>query len=60
MKNQERCGNTKLQETVGNILDKLEWNGHLEIFSRPLVKEKSRQYVLLRTGILQKTVFGCP
>ena len=35
-----------------------EWNGPLEIFSRPLiqVKETSRQYLLLRTDILQKTV----
>ena len=38
----------------------LEWNGDLEIFSRPQVIENSRQYVLLRTDILHKTVFGCP
>ena len=31
-----------------------EWNGHLEIFSRPQVMENSRQYLLLRTDILQK------
>ena len=37
-----------------------EWNGHLEIFSRPQVIENSRQYLLLRTDILQKTVVGCP
>jgi len=32
-----------------------EWKGRLEIFSRPQVKEISRQYMLLRTDILQKT-----
>ena len=37
-----------------------EWNGHLEIFSLPQVIENSRQYLLLRTDILQKTVVGCP
>ena len=37
-----------------------EWNDHLGIFSRPQVIEHSRQYLLLRTGILQKTVVGCP
>ena len=38
-----------------------EWNDNLEIFCRPQVKETdSRQYVLLRTDILQKTVVGCP
>ena len=35
-------------------------NGHLEIFSRPQVMENSRQYLLLRTDILQKTVVECP
>ena len=35
-----------------------EWNGHLENFSQ--VKENSRQNLLLRTDILQKTVVGCP
>ena len=35
-----------------------EWNGHLENFSQ--VKENSRQNLLLRTDILQKTVIGCP
>ena len=34
------------------------WNGHLEIFCQ--VKETSRQNLLLRTDILQKTVVGCP
>ena len=33
-----------------------EWNGHLEIFSLPQVIENSRQYLLLQTDILQKTV----
>ena len=37
-----------------------EWNGHLEIFSRPQVIENSRQYLLLQTDISQKTVVGCP
>ena len=32
-----------------------EWNGYLEIFSRPQVKEKMRQYLLLRRVILHKT-----
>ena len=36
-----------------------EWNGNLEIFSRPQVIENSRQYLLLRTTSLQKTVVGC-
>ena len=36
-----------------------EWNGHLDIFSLPQAIEKSRQFLLLRTDILQKTVFGC-
>ena len=38
----------------------LEWNDHLEIFNLPQVIENSRQYLLLRTDILQKTVVGCP
>ena len=37
-----------------------EWNGHLEIFSLPQAIENSRQFLLLRTDILQKTVLGCP
>ena len=32
----------------------------LDIFSRPPVIENSRQYFVLRTDILQKTVVGCP
>ena len=35
-----------------------EWNGHLEILRRPQVIENSRQHLLLRTDILQKTVVG--
>ena len=58
----------KLQKIVGNLLHKLrrsskivhEWNGYLEILSRPQVIENPRQYLLLRTDILQKTVVGCP
>ena len=49
---------------IGNAASKIvhEWNGNLEIFSRPQVIENStsRQYLLLRTAILQKTVVGCP
>ena len=37
-----------------------EWNGGQDIFSRPQVIENSRQYLLLPTDILQKTVVGCP
>ena len=36
-----------------------EWKGHLEIFSLLQVIENSRQYLLLRADILQKTVVGC-
>ena len=35
-----------------------EWNGDLEIFSQE--EENSRQNLLLRTDILQKSVVGCP
>ena len=35
-------------------------NGHLEIFSFPQAIENSRQFLLLRTDISQKTVVGCP
>ena len=37
-----------------------EWNVHLEICIRPQAKENSRQYLLFRTDILQKTVVGTP
>ena len=58
-------GKIKLQKIVGNLLDKRHKfyinheNDHLEIFSRPQVIENSRQYLLLRTDILQKTLVGC-
>ena len=58
----------KLQKIVGNLLDKLRklyMDGtviykHVEISSRPQVIENSRQYLLLRTDVLQKTVVGPP
>ena len=54
----------KLRKIIGNLLkgSKVvhEWNGHLEIFICPQVIVNSRQYLLVRTGILQKTVVGCP
>ena len=37
-----------------------KWNGHLEIFNLPQAIENVRQFVLLRTDILQKTVAGYP
>ena len=52
----------KLQKIV---LDKLrksvhEWSGPLEIFILPQAIETSRQFLFLRTCILQKTVVQCP
>ena len=38
----------------------LEWDGHLETFSRTQVIENSSQYFLLRKDVLQKTVVGAP
>ena len=35
-------------------------NVHLELFSRPQAKENSRQCLLLRTDVIEKTVVGCP
>ena len=61
-----KCEKLHFQKIVGNLLDKLRklymnrTAGPLEIFSRPQVIESSRQYLLLRTNILQKTVVGCP
>ena len=61
-----RLWKIKLQKIVRNFFDikasKIvrERNGHLEIFSRPQVIENSRQYLLLRTDILQKTILGYP
>ena len=38
-----------------------EWNGrHLEILSLPQGIENSRQFLILRTGSLQKTIVGAP
>ena len=37
-----------------------KWNGHLEIFSLPQAKENVRQFLLVQTDILQKTVTWCP
>ena len=58
-----KCEKNKLQKIVGNLfatLRKLDMNGtgRLEIFSRPQVIENFRQYMLLRTDILQKTTVG--
>ena len=51
----------KLQKIVGNLLDKFrKLYMNQEICSCRQVKENSRQYLLLRTDILQKTVVGCP
>ena len=56
----------KLHKIVGNLLDKLrklymhEWNGHLEILSFPQGIENCRQFVLLRTDILQELALGAP
>ena len=36
-----------------------EWNDHLVIFSLPQAIENSREFLLLRTDILQETVVGC-
>ena len=36
-----------------------ERHGQLEFFSRPLVMENPREYLLLRTTILEKAVVGC-
>ena len=60
-----KCEKNKYQKIVGNLdeLRKFYINGtvmHLEIFSRPQSKENSRQYLRLRTDILQKTVVACP
>ena len=37
-----------------------EWNGYRDIFGRPQVIENARQYLLLRTDILQKQSLGAP
>ena len=53
------------QKIIADFLDepgKLHMNRTVisKFFSRPQVKENSRQYLLLWTDILQKTVVGCP
>ena len=57
-----KCEKLNLQncrEFIGRAWKNVhDWNGHLEIFSRPEVTENSRQHLLLRTNILQKTVVG--
>ena len=61
-------GKIELQKIVGRLLDKfrkLYMNGtviykFLELFSLPQAIENSRQFMLLRTDISQKTVVGCP
>ena len=56
-------GKIKLQKIVRNLIDnlrKLYMNGHLERSSLPQAIENSRQLLLLRTDISQKTVTGCP
>ena len=56
-------GKIKLQKIVRNLIDKLRklyMNAHLERFSLPQAIENSRQLLLLRTDISQKTVTGCP
>ena len=51
----------KLQKIIGNFWKIVhEWSSHLKVFSLPQVIENFRQYLLLRTDILQKTVVGCP
>ena len=52
---------TDFRKTVETgVNPRQEWNDHLEIFSLPQVIENCRQFLLLRTDILQKTVVGCP
>ena len=48
----------RLGRVVGILLDKHEWNGHLEIFSLPQAIENSRQFLRLPTDISEKTVAG--
>ena len=56
----------KLQKIViRELVDKpremyMDGTGHLEILSLPQGIENSRQFLLLRTDILQKTVLECP
>ena len=63
---EEKCENETSENRREFIRQALkivhEWNGDPEIFSRPQVRENSRQYLLLATDIdiLKKTVVGCP
>ena len=55
----------KLKKIVGRLLDKLrklshEWNGYLEIFSRPQVVENCRPNLFLRKDIRRKQSLGAP
>ena len=53
----------KLQKIAGKPSKiVLEWNGYLEIFSRPQAIENSRQYLLLRKDNLfyKKQSLGAP
>ena len=58
MKNQPSENRREFIRKASKIVH--EWNVHLEILSRPQAKENSRQCLLLRTDIIQKTVAGCP
>ena len=58
MKNQPSENRREFIRYVTKIVH--EWKGHLEIFSLPQGIENSRQFLLLRTDIIQKTVAGCP
>ena len=37
-----------------------EWNGHLEVFSRPQTIENSRQYLVLEQIFYRKQSLGAP
>ena len=50
----------KLQKIVGNLLGSFENCTRMEQSRKTQVIQNFRQYLLLRTDILQKTVFGCP
>ena len=55
------CSRTKFRDYVAreDVARKMS-DESLDIFSRPPVTENSRQYFVLRTDILHKTVVGCP
>ena len=58
MKNQTSENRREFIREASEIVH--EWSVHLEIFSRLQAEENSRQYLILRTDILQKTVIECP